>query len=153
MQGEVEVPVTKPVDLWQPNESSAKAYERYLVPLFFAEGARSLIELVPLKGGERVLDVACGTGIVARTAAERLGNHGTVLGLDLNEGMLEVAPTTSSNIHPLIEWRKGDVKEIPFHDLSFDCYFFVSKASNSSSICWLRYERYIVCSRQPAALF
>jgi hypothetical protein len=56
--GEVEVPVTKPVDLWQLNESSAKAYELYLVPLFFAQGARSLIELVPLKGGERVLDVA-----------------------------------------------------------------------------------------------
>ena len=72
-----------------------------------------------------------------------------MIGLDLNEGMLEVAHTTSSNLHPLIEWRKGVVKEIPFHDLSFDV-FFVSKASNFFSICWLRYERYIVCSRQPA---
>jgi ubiquinone/menaquinone biosynthesis C-methylase UbiE len=70
-----------------------------------------------------VLDVACGTGIVARTAAERLGNHGTVIGLDLNEDMLEVAHTTSSKIYPHIEWRKGDVKEIPFQDSSFDVIF------------------------------
>lgn len=115
--------MTGSVDRWQLNESSAKAYERYLVPLYFAPGARFLIELVALKGGERVLDLACGTGIVARTAAERVGNHGTVIGLDLNEDMLEVARTTSSSIHPLIVWRKGDVKEIPFQDLSFDVIF------------------------------
>jgi len=48
--------------------------------------------------------VACGTGIVARTASERVGNSGTVIGLDLNEGMLEVARTASSNIHHNIEW-------------------------------------------------
>ena len=115
--------MTGTVDRWQLDESSAKAYERYLVPLFFAPGARYLIELVALKGGERVLDVACGTGIVARIAAERVGNSGTVIGLDLNEGMLEVARTASSNIHPIIEWRKGDVKEIPFEDSSFDVGF------------------------------
>ena len=97
--------MTGPVDRWQLDESSAKAYERYLVPLFFAQGAQYLIELAALKGGERVLDVACGTGIVARTAAGRVGNNGTVIGIDLNEGMLEVARTTSSsNIHPHIEW-------------------------------------------------
>ena len=103
--------------------SSAKAYERYLVPLFFGPGAQHLIELAALKGGERVLDVACGTGIVARTTAERVGNSGTVIGLDLNEGMLEVARNASSNIHPNIEWRKGDVKEIPYEDSSFDVVF------------------------------
>jgi 2-polyprenyl-3-methyl-5-hydroxy-6-metoxy-1,4-benzoquinol methylase len=77
--------MTGPVDRWQLDESSAKAYERYLVPLFFAPGAQYLIELAALKGGERVLDVACGTGIVARTAADCVGNNGTVIGLDLNE--------------------------------------------------------------------
>ena len=102
---------------------SAKAYERYLVPLFFAPGAQFLIELAALKGGEQVLDVACGTGIVARTVAQRVGNHGTVIGLDLNEDMLEVAHTTSSNIQSHIEWRKGDVKEIPFQDSSFNVVF------------------------------
>lgn len=115
--------MTGPVERWQLDESSAKAYERYLVPLFFAPGSQYLVELAALKGGEQVLDVACGTGIVARTAAGRVGNNGTVIGLDVNEGMLEVARTTSSNIHPHIEWRKGDVKEIPFQDLSFDVIF------------------------------
>ena len=50
-----------------------------------------------------------------------------MIGLDLNEGMLEVAHTTSSNLHPLIEWRKGVVKEIPFHDLSFDVFFLLAR--------------------------
>lgn len=139
--------MSKPVDRWQLNESSAKAYERYLVPLLFAPGAQYLIELADLKGGERVLDVACGTGIVARTVADRARNNGTVIGLDLNEGMLDVARTISSNICPHIEWRKGDVKEIPFQDSSFDV-IFVSKAFNFSPTGWLRYEIYIVCSRK-----
>ncbi len=52
--------MTGTVDRWQLEESSAKAYERYLVPLFFAPGAQYLIELAALKGGERVLDVVCG---------------------------------------------------------------------------------------------
>lgn len=115
--------MTGSINRWQLNESSAKAYERYLVPLFFAPGAQFLIELAALKGGEQVLDVACGTGIVARTAAQRVGNHGTVIGLYLNEDMLEVAHTTSSNIQSHIEWRKGDVKEIPFQDSSFNVVF------------------------------
>ena len=115
--------MTGSIDRWQLNESSAQAYERYLVPLFFAPGAQFLIELAALKGGEQVLDVACGTGIVARTAAQRVGNHGTMIGLDLNEDMLEVAHTTSSNIQSQIEWRKGDVKEIPFQDSSFNVVF------------------------------
>ena len=54
---------------WQLQESSADAYERYLVPLLFAPGAEYLIELASLGPDERVLDVACGTGIVARRAA------------------------------------------------------------------------------------
>jgi ubiquinone/menaquinone biosynthesis C-methylase UbiE len=115
--------MTGTVDRWQLDESSAKAYERYLVPLFFGPGAQHLIELAALKGGERVLDVACGTGIVARTASEHVGISGTVIGIDLNEDMLEVARTASSNIHHDIEWRKGDVKEIPFVDSSFDVVF------------------------------
>ena len=59
---------------WQLEEGSAEAYERYLVPLLFAPGAEHLIELAGLGAGERVLDVACGTGIVARRAAQRVGS-------------------------------------------------------------------------------
>jgi hypothetical protein len=61
---------------WQLEEGSAEAYERYLVPLLFAPGAKYLIELAGLGAGERPLDVACGTGIVARRAEGRLRRKG-----------------------------------------------------------------------------
>ena len=108
---------------WQLEESSAEAYERYLVPLFFAPGAEYLVELAAPGPGERVLDVACGTGIVARRAAPRVGANGTVVGLDLNEGMLEVARKISSEVRPPIEWRRGDATEMPLPDGMFDVVF------------------------------
>lgn len=111
------------LEQWQLERSSAEAYERYLVPLFFAPGAQYLIELVALQTGERVLDIACGTGIVARSAAPRVGLHGKVVGLDLNEDMLEVAQEVSSGILPEIEWRQGDALDIPFPDAAFDVVF------------------------------
>ena len=106
---------------WQLEESSAEAYERYLVPLLFAPGAEYLVELA--NPGERVLDVACGTGIVARRAAGRLGSGATVVGLDINEGMLEVARKVSSGVCPQIEWRKGDATDMPLPDGAFDVVF------------------------------
>ncbi|MGH2541446.1 MAG: methyltransferase domain-containing protein, partial [Ardenticatenaceae bacterium] len=108
---------------WQLDGSSAEAYERYRVPLFFAPGAHYLIELAALRPGERVLDVACGTGIVARSAAQRVGDGGTVVGLDLNENMLAMARKASSGIYPAIEWRNGDAHAIPFPDSTFDIVF------------------------------
>ncbi len=108
---------------WQLQESSAEAYERYLVPLIFAPGAEYLIELASLGPEERVLDVACGTGIVARRAARRVGADGKVVGLDVNEGMLEVAHKASSDIRPAIEWRKGDATDMPLPDGAFDVVF------------------------------
>jgi ubiquinone/menaquinone biosynthesis C-methylase UbiE len=108
---------------WQLEEGSAEAYERYLVPLLFAPGAEYLIELAGLGMGERVLDVACGTGIVARRAAQRVGSGGTVVGLDINEGMLEVARKVSSGAHPAIKWQQGDANDMPLLDSAFDAVF------------------------------
>ena len=108
---------------WQLEESSAEAYERYLVPLLFAPGAEFLIELASPEPGERVLDVACGTGIVARRASARVGADGTVVGLDINEAMLEVARKASSDVRPMIEWRQGDATDIPLPDRAFDVVF------------------------------
>src|SRR5215208_5387475 len=105
---------------WQLEESSAEAYERYLVPLLFAPGAEYLVELAALGPGERVLDVAYGTGIVARRAAPRVGSGGTVVGLDLNESMLKVARKVSSDVRPAIEWQQGDATDMPFPDATFD---------------------------------
>lgn len=108
---------------WQLDGNSAEAYERYLVPLLFAPGAETLIEMADLEPGERVLDVACGTGIVARRAAPHVGSNGRVVGLDVNEGMLEVAKSTSADIEPAITWQQGDAMDLPFSDATFDVVF------------------------------
>src|SRR6266516_467322 len=70
-------------------------YERYFVLSIGAPLAADLLETAALQPGERVLDVACGTGIVARLAAERVGTAGTIAGLDINPGMLAVARTAA----------------------------------------------------------
>jgi ubiquinone/menaquinone biosynthesis C-methylase UbiE len=105
---------------WQLVEDGAEAYERYLVPVIFTEMADRLLDLAEVGAGERVLDVACGTGIVARRAAARAGGAGRVTGLDLNEGMLRVARRVSQGLTPAIEWRQGDARSLPFADGSFD---------------------------------
>jgi ubiquinone/menaquinone biosynthesis C-methylase UbiE len=63
-----------------------------------------------------VLDVACGTGVVAREAARRVGPAGAVAGLDRNEGMLAVA----RRMAPGIAWRHGLAEALPFPDGAFD---------------------------------
>jgi SAM-dependent methyltransferase len=72
---------------WQFVGNVPENYERHLVPSIFAPWARDLIEAAALQPGARVLDIACGTGIVARTAPRTLGDAG-VVGLDLSAAML-----------------------------------------------------------------
>lgn len=105
---------------WQVSGNASQAYERYLVPTMFTPWARDLIEYAGLQSGERVMDVACGTGIVARLAAEAVGRSGQVVGVDLNAEMIEIAraQTTTSGTH--VEWREGDVTALPYDDDTFD---------------------------------
>jgi len=93
-------------------------YERYLVPAMFGPWAADLVELASPKMGERVLDVACGTGAVSRLAFRRIGSSGKVVGLDLNPGMLAVARSVSSDTN--IDWREGDATAMPLADATFD---------------------------------
>jgi SAM-dependent methyltransferase len=95
---------------------AAEAYEERFVPALFGQWAPLLVEEAGVDRGHRVLDVACGTGIVARVAADRVGPTGSVVGLDLNEAMLIVA----RRVRPDLEWRQGDAAELPFEDASFD---------------------------------
>jgi SAM-dependent methyltransferase len=76
---------------WQVTGSAAEVYERELVPALFGPWAPRVVALAAPVPGERVLDMACGTGVVARLAAEQAGPDGRVVGLDLNPGMLAVA--------------------------------------------------------------
>jgi len=98
--------------------SAAESYERYFVPAIGAPLAADLIETAALHPGERVLDVACGTGIATRLAAERLGDSGQLVGTDVNPGMLEVARSVADGTP--IEWREANAESQPFVDESFD---------------------------------
>lgn len=108
-------------DGWQLTESGPEAYERYLVPALFAPWAERLVEHANLRDGDGVLDVGCGTGVVARRAASRVGETGAVVGLDVNDGMLEAARATAAEITtPTIEWKRGDATDLPLPDGAFD---------------------------------
>ena len=94
-------------------------YERYFVPAIRRALAANLVEVAALAPGEGVLDVACGTGIVARLAAERVGRTGTVAGLDINPGMLAVARTATPS-RTEIDWYEAPAQAAPVHDGAFD---------------------------------
>ena len=108
--------MTGSVETFQLSVEAAEAYEARFVPALFAEWAPRLVEAAGIVGGQAVLDVACGTGVVARAAADRLGGRGRVVGLDVNQGMLAVA----GRLRPDLEWRQGDAADLPFEDGSFD---------------------------------
>lgn len=97
----------------------AENYERYFVPAIGKPLADDLIALARLQPGERVLDVACGTGIVARLASEGVGATGSVAGLDVNPGMLAVARTAAPPDTPM-EWYEASAEAIPLPAETFD---------------------------------
>jgi ubiquinone/menaquinone biosynthesis C-methylase UbiE len=105
---------------WQLSGPAAEIYQAHLVPAIFGPWAAVVVEAAGLRPGERVLDVACGTGAVAREAARRLGGHRVVVGLDNNPGMLAVAGSVSVPQGPPIEWREADATSMPFPEASFD---------------------------------
>jgi ubiquinone/menaquinone biosynthesis C-methylase UbiE len=105
---------------WQLDGSAPELYERYLVPAVTAVWAADLIERAELQAGQRVLDAACGTGIVARLAAAQVGSTGRVAGLDINAGMLEKARALQDGTGSSIAWHHGSVLAMPFPDAAFD---------------------------------
>lgn len=99
----------------QVSRNAADVYEAFFLPALFQQWASRVAEAADIQANDRVLDVACGTGVLARTVAERIGPQG-VVGLDLNEGMLEVAKRQA----PEISWQQGRAEALPFDNGSFD---------------------------------
>jgi SAM-dependent methyltransferase len=105
---------------WQLAGSGPVQYERYQVPSLFRPLAERLLATLPLRAGEWVLDVACGTGIVARLAAQHIGPTGLVTGVDLNPGMLDVARAHTPTSGAAVDWCEGNAGALPCDDASYD---------------------------------
>jgi ubiquinone/menaquinone biosynthesis C-methylase UbiE len=101
-------------------QSPAETYEGFMVPFRFRPWANELIDRVTLQSGTRMLDIACGTGIVARVAAQRMQGTGMVVGIDLNPAMIEVAARAAAQEGVSIDWQTGNAESLPFADQSFD---------------------------------
>ncbi len=97
-------------------DEAAQVYEAFFVPALFAQWPDRVLNAAEVRTGDRVLDVGCGTGVLAAAASARTRPSGRVVGLDPNEAMLAVA---ASRPEP-IEWRAGAAESIPFADASFD---------------------------------
>jgi len=102
-------------EAWQLSDNAAENYEQHFVPAIFADWAPRTAGAAEVSSGDRVLDIACGTGVVTRHCADLAGAAGTVIGLDLNDAMLAVA----RRVRPEIEWRQGDAADLPFDNDAF----------------------------------
>ena len=94
-------------------------YDRHLGPLLFHPYADDLAERLPVSPGLRVLEIACGTGIVTERLLRRLAGHGTLVATDLNDAMIAHARTRIRE-NPALEWRQADGMSLPFPDRAFD---------------------------------
>lgn len=107
------------VSFKQYGGNAAENYEQYFVPSIGRPFATAWLDAAGLQEGERVLDIACGTGVLTRLAAERVGQKGAVAGLDINPAMLAVARSVPSS-GAAIEWHEATAESLPLADGSFD---------------------------------
>lgn len=100
----------------QVSTAAAEVYDECYLPAMFAEWAPRTAALAAIEPGQRVLDVACGSGVLALEVSARIGDSGRVIGVDNNAGMLAVARRKA----PTIEWIEAPAEALPFADASFD---------------------------------
>jgi SAM-dependent methyltransferase len=100
--------------------TAAENYQRDFVPAIATPVSKDLLRAADLQPGERVLDVACGTGLISRLASERVGAKGTVTGIDIAVDMIEVAKSVPAPDGATIDWRVADAASVPLPDASVD---------------------------------
>lgn len=107
----------------QVDTDAAEVYEEFFVPALFGQWPDTVLDVAGVRAGDRVVDVGCGTGALARAAARRVGSDGSVIGVDPNEGMLAVARRGPEDV----EWRPGVAEDLPLEDESVErsCSQFV----------------------------
>ncbi|ERN42924.1 methylase involved in ubiquinone/menaquinone biosynthesis [Rubidibacter lacunae KORDI 51-2] len=103
-------------DSLQAQIEAATGYEDLPVPALTQQWAERVLDAAQIRSGDRVLDVACGTGVLARSALERVGSSGSVSGIDPGLGMLQVA----ERLAPTVEWRQGSAESLAYANQSFD---------------------------------
>jgi ubiquinone/menaquinone biosynthesis C-methylase UbiE len=95
----------------------AEVFERLLVPSIFDRYARDLVDRArPIGPSDRILDLGCGTGIVARVLRERLGGAARITGVDASAPMIAMARTVA----PELDLREGNAMALPFADHAFE---------------------------------
>lgn len=104
---------------FQLSGNAPERYEQYAAPIM-APFVAAILDAADLSPGAAVLDLACGTGFVARAAAARVGPAGRVSGADINEGMLRVAKARAPRMYPDIEFTEAPADGIPYQDATFD---------------------------------
>jgi ubiquinone/menaquinone biosynthesis C-methylase UbiE len=102
------------------SKPAAERYEEFFVPAIAEPVSTELLRTAALLAGERVLDVACGTGVITHRAAEAVGPTGSVTGVDVGLDMLEVAAAIDKPGGALIEWLEADAVSLPLPDESYD---------------------------------
>jgi len=103
-------------DTGQLTSSAAEIYDEFFLPALFSAWPARLVEAARLDRGARVVDVACGTGVLAVEAAKAVSPGGTVVGVDLNPGMLAVARRKAAEL----DWREASAEALPFDSAEFD---------------------------------
>lgn len=103
-------------DAGQVTSSAAEVYDEFFLPALFAAWVPRVVAVAALQPGQRVVDVACGTGVLAMEAALATSPGGQVVGIDLNPGMLAVARRKA----PQISWLEAPAEALPLEAESFD---------------------------------
>lgn len=112
-----------PKESFQLAGNATAVYEDQKVPAIFGPLAEATLDVVSLEPNDVILDVACGTGIVARSIRKRLGPSPRIVGVDLNEGMIATASNLADEVSQSCEWHVADVTRLPFELGAFSVAF------------------------------